>query len=116
MPGNPNTAEPQKPRRRWYQFRLRTLLVGTALLSIPCGYVGNEWRIVATRWNWLLHHRVAFGVYNETDASAPKLPYVRRLLGDHSLHYVFVSTPDEEQIGKELFPEAQVSMVAGIGQ
>jgi hypothetical protein len=31
-----NTAEPQQPRsrRRWFQFRLRTLLVGATMLSV----------------------------------------------------------------------------------
>ena len=29
-PDTPNTAEPGKPRRRWFQFRLRTLLVAIA--------------------------------------------------------------------------------------
>ena len=28
MPDTPTIAEPGKPRRRWYQFRLRTLLMG----------------------------------------------------------------------------------------
>jgi hypothetical protein len=49
MPDNPNTAEPWKPRSRWFQFRLRTLLVGMALLAIPCGYVGWQAKIVRER-------------------------------------------------------------------
>jgi len=49
MPTNPNTAEPTKPRRRWFQFRLRTLLVVVVLLGAACGYVAHEWRIVASR-------------------------------------------------------------------
>jgi hypothetical protein len=36
MPTNPNTAEPQKPRRRWFQFRLRTLLIGVAIIAMLC--------------------------------------------------------------------------------
>jgi hypothetical protein len=35
MPDNPNTAEPEKKLRcRWFQFRLRTLLIAVALLAI----------------------------------------------------------------------------------
>jgi len=36
MADNPNTAEPGKTRRPWYQFRLRTLLISVVLLAIPC--------------------------------------------------------------------------------
>jgi hypothetical protein len=35
MSDNQNTAEPQKPRRRWFQFRLRTLLIAVALKTVP---------------------------------------------------------------------------------
>jgi internalin A len=31
-----------KPRRRWYQFRLSTLLIGLTLISLPLGYVAWE--------------------------------------------------------------------------
>jgi hypothetical protein len=34
MPTNPSTADPQKPRRRWFQFRLRTLLFAVAIAGI----------------------------------------------------------------------------------
>ena len=32
MADNPTTPE---PKRRWHQFRLRTVLIGVAVLSIP---------------------------------------------------------------------------------
>lgn len=32
----------QKPRRRWFRFRLRTLLVMVTILSLPLGWVGWE--------------------------------------------------------------------------
>ncbi|HEY2760416.1 MAG TPA: hypothetical protein VGI75_06725 [Pirellulales bacterium] len=34
MPDQLSTAEPHKPGRRWFQFRLRTLLVGAATLAL----------------------------------------------------------------------------------
>ena len=34
--------EPSKPRRRWFRFRLRTLLVMVTALSVPLGWVGWE--------------------------------------------------------------------------
>ncbi len=36
MPTNPNTAEPQKPRRHWFQFTLRTLLIAVMPLAVTC--------------------------------------------------------------------------------
>lgn len=32
----PNTAEPGKPRRRWFQFRLRTLLIVVTVAAMNC--------------------------------------------------------------------------------
>ncbi len=49
MPINPNAAELGKLRRRWFQFRLRTLLIAVTLLAIPCGFVGEQKAIVARR-------------------------------------------------------------------
>jgi hypothetical protein len=36
MPDTPNTAEPTNPGRRWFQFRLRALLIGVALADCVC--------------------------------------------------------------------------------
>jgi hypothetical protein len=40
-----NTAEPQKPRRRWFQFRLRLLLIVVTLVGSMCGYFGHPAKI-----------------------------------------------------------------------
>jgi hypothetical protein len=34
--------ELENPRRRWFRFRLRTLLIMVTLLSVPLGWVGWE--------------------------------------------------------------------------
>jgi hypothetical protein len=36
----PPQAEPPKPKRRRFQFRLRTLMIGVTLLAVPCAYAG----------------------------------------------------------------------------
>jgi hypothetical protein len=36
MPTNQNTAEPQKPGLRWFQFRLRTLLLMVTIAAVIC--------------------------------------------------------------------------------
>jgi hypothetical protein len=108
MPDKPNTAEPQTPRRRWFQFRLRTLLIGVVLLGAACGYVAREARIVAARRNWLTRHRA--DSYDEfLDLSTePMLPPVRRLLGDERAGLMVVRNPADEVTAKELFPEAVI--------
>jgi hypothetical protein len=37
---NTDTKKTAKPRRRWFQFSLRTLLIVVAILSVPLGWVG----------------------------------------------------------------------------
>jgi len=49
MADTPHTAEPVKPRRRWFQFRLRTLLIGATLLSLPRWWLGRQIKILPER-------------------------------------------------------------------
>jgi hypothetical protein len=44
VPGQPNTAEPQKPRRRWFQFRLRTLLAVVTICAIAMPWGASAYR------------------------------------------------------------------------
>jgi hypothetical protein len=37
MQTEPFKTEPLKRERRWYQFSLRTLLIGVTLLAVACG-------------------------------------------------------------------------------
>ncbi len=53
MADTPNTAEPGKPRRRWFQFRLRMLLIAVVLIGAACAYVAHEAKFVAARKAWL---------------------------------------------------------------
>jgi hypothetical protein len=124
MPTNPNTAEPVKARRRWFQFRLRTLLAGMVLLSIACGYVAHEWRIVAARkaiearagldceTDW---DRRSLGV----DADKAEEPgFVRRLMGDRKvfiINYWWTTTSESDikEIEKD-FPGILVTGAGGI--
>ena len=132
MADTPNTAEPGKPRRRWLQFRLRTLLVGVVLLSLPCAYFARrEARIVAARKNWLDSHRremdrctlmAAHGVLwwpkgrlPEEDQQLYQTPSrIRLWLGDVACVKIAVrrSASTAEQIEAEsLFPEAFIIVV-----
>ncbi len=96
--------------RRWYQFGLRTLLIGVALLAIPCAYVGWQVRIVRAREAWMKSHvRMLYGEayplgMTPNDPNG-QLPMFRRWLGDEAVFWMHVSPAEKEQ-AKELFPEA----------
>jgi hypothetical protein len=47
MQTEPSKAEP--PKRRRFQFRIRTMMIVVALLAIPCGYVSWQAKIVRER-------------------------------------------------------------------
>jgi hypothetical protein len=89
MADTPNAAEPRKPRRRWFQFRLRTLLIGVMLLSVAAAYVRWQAKIVSERTAWLAEHEQYGLIGGHTftpgfaagrEGEAPSL--IRRWLGD----------------------------------
>jgi hypothetical protein len=41
MEAEPSKAEPPKRKRRWFQFRLRTLLIGVVVVAVPCAWLGR---------------------------------------------------------------------------
>jgi hypothetical protein len=49
MESEPTKAEPPKRKRRCFQFRLRTLLIGVTLVAVVCGYVAWQAKIVRER-------------------------------------------------------------------
>jgi hypothetical protein len=109
----PNTAEPQKPRRRRLQFMLRTLLVIVTLLAIPCAYLGWQANIVAHR-RLVLKNAMEQGLVvmsDDSDADAvATVPWIRRIMGDapvRSAWWVGATKEDRARF-KEAFPEAKV--------
>jgi hypothetical protein len=46
---DPTNSNPPKRKRRWFQFSLRTLMIGVTLLAMVCGYVGRQTKIVRER-------------------------------------------------------------------
>src|ERR1700694_3854035 len=50
MQTEPPIADPQKRKRRWFQFRLRTLMVVVTLFCVVVGgYIGRQAKIVRDR-------------------------------------------------------------------
>jgi hypothetical protein len=104
-------AEPAPPRYR-FQFRLRTLLIGVTLLTMPCAYVGWQAKIVRHRKE-LIRHLVANGSYVGYDFAGEfedSVPWVRRLMGDDSIRLIGLlgaSVEERDEISAA-FPEADV--------
>ncbi len=99
-----------EPKRRWFQFRLRTLLIGMALLALPGAYLGHEAKIVAARKAWLAAHFTgAFkGARPFNPDKAPSA--LRRFLGDEPYNRIDLFSTDEIPAAEKLFPEAQVGL------
>jgi hypothetical protein len=116
MPTKPNSAVQEKPGRRWFQFRLRTLLIGMALLGVACAHVANEASIVHARKDWLANHDTApvpviehrhwMAEHPDKSPSA-----IRRWLGDTP--YCIISVYAKADLGdtERLFPEAKIVFV-----
>ena len=107
MADEPTTAEPAKPRGRWFQFRLRTLLVGVALLAIPGAYVGHEAKIVSAQRVWIAEHRATVSIFKGVDDNRPSA--IRRFLGDEDYGEVMIVSDADLAEAKALFPEAYVT-------
>ena len=120
MAEKPDNAEPRLPR---FQFRLRTLLIGVALLGVLCAvgrYVAHEVMTVAARTKWYNSHPPngyfdidgshMFETLAQGDENRP-LSVLRRWLGD--FNYSEIEVPQNITAAQlkevtELFPEALV--------
>ncbi len=108
----PTAAQP-KARRRWYQFGLRTLLIGVTVLAVPCAYGGWQAKIVSHR-KLVLKNATEQGLILMPDDSAivadASVPWIRRMLGDapvRSAWWVGANKEDRERF-QEAFPEAKL--------
>jgi hypothetical protein len=96
----------EKPRRRWWQFGTRTLLIAVVLLSVPFGL----WIERAQRW---IKQRAAFaetikwGVQNNISRDGSSAPWMIAVLGEHGAWAISCWEEDDEY-ARELFPEADV--------
>jgi len=114
-----------KPRRRWFNFSLRTLFI---VVTALCCWLGWEMSVVRSRQAALsrIKGNMAFSVttaqsYRErwpAGMSVPTLatiPLIRRLLGDEAVQEIVVhrwfQSFSEEELSRltRAFPEAQLS-------
>ena len=110
------------PRRRWYQFSLRTSLIGVMVMSLPCAYVGRHAKIVRERSAMIAElkgarvpgtadARFSWGevTYAGSGEALHEIPWIRSILGDVSVRAIVLpvnTTQDYCDRSERLFPEA----------
>jgi len=111
-----------KPKRRWFQFRLRTLLIVIALLATALGWLGWQLRFIRSRRMAMDETRKWAVETNQMRRALPywtevrdpeEIPWYRRALGDATVARVLIingggATDDDARRLRELFPEADI--------
>jgi len=112
-------AEPNPPRRQWYQFGLRTLFVAVTIIAVAFGWIMQEMKHVQQRneyRDWLFRAGPSFYSYDALPpvtplSTKPRISFWRRLLGDAAawrLNLPRDASLAETQRARELFPEAEI--------
>lgn len=99
-------AEPSKRKRRWYQFRLRTLLIVMLVAAIPCAMLGRkiarkrqERAATATIAKW--GGKVKYDYEGNQDAIPPGPEWLRWIFGNDffsdvvGVYFPRQATPDD---------------------
>jgi hypothetical protein len=116
MQTEPPNADPPKRKRRWFQFSLRTLLIGVTLLAVPCAYVGLQAKIVRERKAHLqatqATHVGGWNIFVFARGDKTKAPTgIRLWLGDEAHDSVIVdrdASEETKQAVAALFPESDI--------
>ena len=108
---------PFAPKRRWFQFSLRTLFVLVLLLAIPLGWLAVQLKWIRDRHEalrgleqsgraFILDWSSSF-VHDPDDV----LPWSLRLFGENSVRQIFILHSQESELKplRLLFPEAEVT-------
>jgi hypothetical protein len=109
-------TEPKR-KRRWFQFRLRTLMIVVTVFAIVGGWIGRDVRIVMKRLNLrraITSDGGSISLGSESSIlghvwERSEVTWFRRLLGDDDVLGVQVPDGDrfdwEVEQSRELFPE-----------
>jgi hypothetical protein len=102
-----------KPRRRWFAFRLRTLLLVVALASVPLAWVAVQLKWINDREKFVKHPRCVLASRICRYAGyKPEMPRSLRMLGYHdAFGQIVIDGDDQETLerAQSLFPEAEIT-------
>jgi hypothetical protein len=100
----------EPPKRHWYQFSLRTLLIGVTLLAVACAYVGWQARTVSERR--AMRERIEKTDKGTIWERSDDVPWLRRILGDEAIPRIilpFETDVEERRKIRAVFPEATLA-------
>ena len=92
------------PRRRWYQFSLRTMFVLVFVVSVPLAWVGYS-------LSWIRQRHEALDarlVYDFSDSATTTAPGGLWLFGEQGVIGILCS-PENAELARRLFPESSIS-------
>jgi hypothetical protein len=115
MQTDPPKAKPPKRERRWFQFSLRSLLIGVALLALACAYVGWQAKIVRER-KAFLQTRYYLPGDSSPDVKPLRAPWMLRLLGAEPIYHITVFGRADAERAANPFPEAFIQDMEGVEQ
>jgi hypothetical protein len=107
--------ETPKRTRRWYQFRLRTLLVVVTLFCLIVGWIAIQARVAHQRKAALAGYSRFIILYSfvDEDSRVALTSPLKRLFGDKPIAYMVVSAAlsgDDLKRLREVFPEAEIEL------
>jgi len=99
------------PRRRWFRFSLRTMLVLVTFLAIPLGWVGCQLNWIRQRHAFLKQDGVYPSAPGHPGPNSFEIYYVRPpaflgYFGERGLGDIAVAAEEQLSEAKRLFPEA----------
>ena len=101
------------PPRRWFAFRLRTMLVVVAVLAVAIGWVAVQLKWIADRENFTKHSRcVLASPICRYAGYRPEMPPSLRMLGYRNAIGQIVLDGDDKELlerAQSLFPEAEIT-------
>jgi hypothetical protein len=109
MQTEPPKAAPPKRKRRWFQFSLRTLMIGVTVLAILFAYIGSQLKFMRERHEAAASHQEVFSWV--IPAIRPEAPWPLRWFGEEAYLGIDAgNTASDDEIAnlKLLFPEAVI--------
>jgi hypothetical protein len=107
MEAVPPKVAPPKHKRRWYQFSLRTLMIGVTIFCFVAGWFLSQAAIVWTRKAMLR----GAPVWSVDDDETAEIPWYRHAIGDRGIGTIVLDkTFTDEQLDRyrSVFPDASI--------
>jgi len=96
-----------KPKRRWYQFSLRTMFVLVFLMSMPLAWVGYQLKWIRQRQGFAKRFDGFRQARHSQDDTQPPAPCWLGYFGEEGATRIYCPSAYVRE-AKALFPESQI--------